>query len=84
MRYATLEVELRDGRVIPRDGEVLPVAARALLVVLDPKAASRKEEVGDLSQTVSLIRARQTARGHSPRSADAVSQQVRRERESWE
>ncbi len=84
MSYETLEVELRDGRVIPRNGEVLPAAAHALLVVLNTEASSRKESAGDVAHALSLIRARQSARGHSPRSADAVSQQVRRERESWE
>jgi hypothetical protein len=82
MSYATLEVELRDGRVIPREGETLPATARALLVLLNAKTPS-PEAVDDVSRSVSRIRARQAARGYSPRCADAVNRQVRRERESW-
>ena len=84
MHYATLEVDLRDGHVVPRDGETLPVTAHALLVVLDAKPAPRAENSRDVSQVLASIRVRQTARGHSPPSGDCVARQVRRERASWE
>ncbi|MDB6040251.1 MAG: hypothetical protein JWM99_4092 [Verrucomicrobiales bacterium] len=84
MSYAALEVELCNGRVIPREGEPLPAAGRALLVLLETQATDPKKNVGNMSQVLSLIRARQLARGHTPRSADAITQQVRRERESWD
>jgi len=81
MSCVTVEVGLRNGRIIPHDGESLPATARALLVVLETEVTLRKEDAGDISQALSLIRARQSARGYSPRSAGAVSQQMRRERE---
>jgi len=83
MSYATLEVQLRNGRLISRSGEPLPTTAHALLVVLDSEVGPRKKDSGDISQALAVIRARQSARGHSPRSVDAVSQQLRIERESW-
>lgn len=84
MNYATLEVDLRDGRVVPRDGETLPARAHALLVVLDAKPAPRAENSRDVSQVLASIRGRQTARGHSPPSGDAVARQVWSERTSWD
>ena len=84
MNYATLEVDLRDGRVIPRNGETLPATAHALLVVLDTKPAPRAENSRDVAQALASIRGRQAARGHSPPSDEAVARQVRNERASWE
>jgi hypothetical protein len=84
MSYAALEVELYNGRVIPREGESLPAAGRALLILLETEATEPKKNVRNVSQALSLIRERQFARGHTPRSTDAITQQVLRERESWD
>jgi len=61
MSCVTVEVGLRNGRIIPHDGESLPATARALLVVLETEVTLRKEDAGDISQALSLIRARQSA-----------------------
>lgn len=84
MSYAALEVELRNGRVIPCHGEELPSSARALLVVLETEEAPVVDHAQKFSEALSRIRARQAARGHNPPSADAVAQQVLRERASWD
>jgi hypothetical protein len=83
MSYAAHEVELRNGRVISRDGEPLPAAARALLILLGDQETPPNENVGNISRALSVIRARQSARRHTPPSPDAIVQQVHRERESW-
>lgn len=36
MSYTTVEVELENGRVIPRGNTTLPAKARALLTILEP------------------------------------------------
>ena len=76
MSYATLEVDLRDGHVVPRSGETLPATAHALLVVLDTNPPPRAGNSPDVSQALAGIRGRQAARGHAPRSCDAIARQV--------
>jgi hypothetical protein len=83
MSYPALEVELRNGRVVACNGEALPSSARALLVLLESDSVE-KEQGSDLLGVLTRIRSRQTARGHVPRSVEAVRDQVERERESWD
>jgi hypothetical protein len=56
MSYRTVEVELENDRVTPRDGEKLPAKGRGLLTILEassvaPAAASLGELVRDLAGT---------------------------------
>lgn len=83
MSYAAVEVDLLNGRVLPRGGELLPDSARALLVVLESPTPAASNSA-NISQTLNAIRQRQSARGHVPPSAAAVDQQIRAERDSWE
>lgn len=55
MSFNTLEVELVNGRVIPRNAEVLPANASALLTIISEKPIAGKEKrslgqlMGDLA-----------------------------------
>lgn len=40
MSYKTVEVELENGRVLPRGNATLPARAHALLTILDPNIDS--------------------------------------------
>ncbi len=79
MSYAAIEVELHGGRVVPRGPEPLPQEGAGLLVILSTHAATTRGWQPALAD----IRKRQLARGHAPRSADAVARQIQTERESW-
>jgi hypothetical protein len=50
MSYKTLEVELENGRVHPRNAEVLPAKAHALLTLLDSSAAIAARTCGELAE----------------------------------
>lgn len=43
MNYKTLEVDLEDGKVVPKDGSTLPSCGRALLTILDSEDSAPKE-----------------------------------------
>lgn len=80
MSYAAIEVELHEGRVVPRGPEPLPREGAGLLVIL----SARAEPAQGWQPALAEVRRRQAARGHVPRTADAVARQIHDERESWE
>jgi hypothetical protein len=86
MSYAAIEVELREGRLIPRGSEPLPKSGAGLLVILSEGLEASTPAPGDAGWLPALaeIRKQQAARGHAPRTADAVAQQLHVERESWD
>ena len=50
MSYKTLEVELENGHVRPRERETLPAKAHALLTLLDSSAPSAALTCGELAE----------------------------------
>jgi hypothetical protein len=86
MSYPAVEVELRDGRLIARGKDPLPVNATGLLVILSDEASSEEPVNGEPEWLKALaeIRAAQALRKHVPRSAEAVARQIEEERESWD
>ena len=50
MSYKTLEVVLKNGRVLPRDDDTLPARARALLTLLDSGAAPPARTCAELAK----------------------------------
>jgi hypothetical protein len=50
MSYKTLEVELENGRVHPRDAETLPASGHALLTLLDSAAPLTARSCGELAE----------------------------------
>lgn len=85
MSYAAIEVELREGHVIARGSEPLPKSGSGLLVILSgqPEANVNTVRGSGWLPALAEVRKRQAARGHSPRTADAVAEQLHHERESW-
>ena len=85
MSYSAIEVELREGRLIARGSEPLPTSGSGLLVILSEGSEVSAKLAGDGGWLPALaeIRRRQAARGHAPRTAEAVAQQLHQERESW-
>jgi hypothetical protein len=79
MSYAAIEVEWHDGHLVARGSEPLPRSGAGLLVILSETAMGG----GGWRAALAEIRARQAARGHSPRTPEAVAEQLRQERESW-
>jgi hypothetical protein len=85
MSYAAIEVELREGHLIARGSEPLPKSGTGLLVILSGESEANAKAVhgGGWLPVLTEVRKRQAARGHAPRTPDAVAQQLHRERESW-
>jgi hypothetical protein len=85
MSYSAIEVDIREGRVVARDAEALPASGKGLLVIL---SQGRKDEEKNgrsgWSGALDEIRQWQMARGHLPRSAAAVAEQLGQERRSWD
>jgi len=50
MSYKTLEVELENGQVRPRDSETRPAKAHALLTLLDSSAPPVARTCGELAE----------------------------------
>jgi hypothetical protein len=50
MSFKTLEVELENGRVHPRDAETLPANGHALLTLLDSAPPSTARSCGELAE----------------------------------
>ena len=82
MSYAAIEVELFEGRLTARGSEPLPRSGAGLLVILSEKNGTASGSNGWMS-ALAEIRNRQSARGHKPRVADSVADQIADERESW-
>lgn len=82
MSYAALEVELREGRVIPRGPEPLPQSGSGLLVILS--STNTPCEASGWQRAVADIRRRQQARDYAPRDATEVGAQLHEERTSWD
>lgn len=82
MSYAALEVELREGRVIPRGPEPLPQSGSGLLVILS--AGNVLQGDSGWREAVADIRRRQEGRACAPRDAKAVATQLHEERKSWD
>jgi hypothetical protein len=51
MSYRTLEVELENGRVHPCGAETLPASGRALLTLLDSRAARPAQTCAELAES---------------------------------
>ncbi len=85
MSYAAIEVELREGHLIARGTEPLPKSGAGLLVILtgQPEASMKTVRGNGWLPALAEVRKRQAARGHAPRTADAVAEQLHHERESW-
>ena len=83
MSFGTIEVELREGRLIALGSEPLPTSGSGLLVILsaEPGASVKPAGESDWMRALAEIRQRQAARGHAPRTADAAAQQLHEERE---
>ena len=86
MIYPAVEVELREGGLIARGKEPLPVNATGLLVILSREPSSEEPVSAEPEWLKALaeIRASQALRKHVPRSAEAVARQIEEERESWD
>ncbi len=85
MSYAAIEVELREGHLIARGSEPLPKSGAGLLVLLswESEASPKPACSSGWLPALAAVRKRQAARGHAPRTPDAVAQQLHQERESW-
>jgi len=85
MSYAAIEVELREGHLFARGSEPLPKSGAGLLVILsgEPEANAKPVRGNGWLAALAEVRKRQIARGHAPRTPDAVAQQLHQERESW-
>ncbi len=85
MSYAAIEVELREGHLIALGSEPLPKSGAGLLVILsgEPEASAKPIRSNGWLPALAEVRKRQAARGHAPRTADAVAEQLHQERESW-
>jgi hypothetical protein len=85
MSYSAIEVDLLNGCVIARGAEALPASGKGLLVILSQDHRGQEKNGGSgWSSALDEIRRRQLARGHVPRSAAAVAEQLAHERGSWE
>ncbi|VTT99122.1 unnamed protein product [Gemmataceae bacterium] len=72
---------LTDANTVKLD-EPLPISTGKVRVVVEgPSAVTPTQSWSDY---FAALRARQTARGHVPRSAAEIDAQIREERESWD
>jgi len=72
--------ELTDSRHVTLD-ESIPLPAGKVRVVVEELASAAKP---DLVAVEELLRARQAARGHVPRSKDEIDGDLNAERASWD
>lgn len=72
--------ELTDSRHVELD-EAIPLPAGRVRVVVEELSSAAKPDLVAFEQ---LLRARQAARGHVPRSKDEVDGDLNVERASWE
>jgi hypothetical protein len=71
---------LTGGRTVTLD-QGLPFTDGPVRVVVEPLPGKTRLP---LSQFLAELRARQTARGHSPRTKDEIDEYIRGERNSWD
>jgi hypothetical protein len=71
---------LRDNTIVVLD-EPIPIGTTRVRLVLE--VLSPESSTGSLRDFLADLRARQTARGHIPRSKEEIDAAIRADRDSW-